>query len=192
MATQAKRSRVLRTASTQALIAGIQKHLSSTSLTIDNTVYATANIVTMLQGQVTSDNAVIAAEAAFHDAVKQDQNPVLAAFMVKLVQAIRIMYASAPAVLAESGDSGPGICQGPSHPEGPEHDGIGREEGREGHGHLGDGDPERLFGLTCYARGGAGELGAPAPRHQREPWDVGVGRHGTLKSAPRRSSPDLK
>src|ERR1700722_13403802 len=107
MATQAKRSRTLRTASTQALIAGIQKHLGSTSLTLDNTVYAAANIVTMLQGQVTADNAVIAAEAAFHDAVKQDQNPVLAAFMVKLVQAIRIMYASAPAVLADFGVAPP-------------------------------------------------------------------------------------
>jgi hypothetical protein len=90
-----------------ALIAGIQKHLATTPITVDSTTYTAANVVTMLQSRVTASNAVVAATAAFHAAVQADQDPVLTAFILKLTQAIRIMYASSPSVLADFGIAPP-------------------------------------------------------------------------------------
>jgi len=102
-----RKSRTLRIASVQALIFGIEKHLASASLRVDNTAYASADLVSKLQGQVTADNAIIAAAASYHEAVKVDEDLAMGPFLVKLTQAIRIMYASAPSVLADFGVAPP-------------------------------------------------------------------------------------
>jgi hypothetical protein len=98
-----RNTRAIQQSNVLALIAGIQKHLGTTSITVDSTTYTSANVVTMLEGRVTASNAVVAATAAFHAAVQADQDPVLTAFILKLTQAIRIMYASSPSVLADFG-----------------------------------------------------------------------------------------
>jgi len=96
-------SRILRTASVQALIAGIQKHLGTATLYVDSTSFAAAALVSKLQGQVDAENAAVAATAAYHEVIQRSQDPAMAAFLVKLVQAIRIMFASTPTVLADFG-----------------------------------------------------------------------------------------
>jgi hypothetical protein len=106
MATTSK-SRAVNITRTQALIAGVQKHFGTTPTLIDGTTYATADIVTKLQGQVNADHAVIAAKAAWQAAVKEDEDPEVEAFITKLVQVIRIMYASSPAILGDFGVAPP-------------------------------------------------------------------------------------
>jgi hypothetical protein len=102
-----RNTRAIQQSNVLALIAGIQKHLGTTSITVDSTTYTSANVVTMLEGRVTASNALVAATAAFHAAVQANQDPVLTAFILKLTQAIRIMYASSPAVLADFGIAPP-------------------------------------------------------------------------------------
>lgn len=88
-----------------SLIAGTQKHLANQSFTIGKQTYTAANIVTMLQGRVTTAQAVITAKSAWQAAIKADADeqgqtkPLFDSF-VTMVQA---MFQGTPDVLADFG-----------------------------------------------------------------------------------------
>ena len=90
-----------------ALIAGVEKHFGTLPVLIDGTTYASADIVTKLEGRVNADNAVVAAKAAWLAALKEDEDPEVTAFIGKLVQAVRIMYGNSPGILGDFGVAPP-------------------------------------------------------------------------------------
>ncbi len=99
----ATRNRTTQQSRLLALIAGVQKHLLTASLTVDGTTFTGARLVQTLQGQVASSSAVATAKAAWQSAVKAATDPAADAFALQLTQAIRIMYASSVDVLADFG-----------------------------------------------------------------------------------------
>jgi hypothetical protein len=90
-----------------ALIAGVQKHFGTTPVLVDGTTYAPADIVTKLQGRANADDAVVATKAVWEAAVKEDEDPEVTAFITKLAQTVRFMYAGSPAIMADFGVAPP-------------------------------------------------------------------------------------
>jgi hypothetical protein len=56
----------------QALIAGVEKHLATTTLTLGGTPYTATALVSLIQGRITAVTATIASQATWKAAVKAE------------------------------------------------------------------------------------------------------------------------
>jgi hypothetical protein len=91
----------------QKLIAGILKHLATSTLTIGGKAYLGTTLVSLLQPRIDAGQASIAARAASRNAVVADDG-VLAetnALVVQLKQTLKLMFGNDAATLADFGST---------------------------------------------------------------------------------------
>src|ERR1700733_4122349 len=86
-----------------SLVAGIQKYLPNAAIYVSGVSTPAAEVVTKIQSRIDAANAVLTAEAAWHDSVTTSQatNASTDAYVVGARQTVLAMFASQPAVLAE-------------------------------------------------------------------------------------------
>jgi hypothetical protein len=90
----------------QKLIEGLTKHAGViTTLYVDGQPFTAAQAVTTLQARVNTGNAVVPAKAVYREAVKadRDERAQTKAFVSGLRQALLLMFAGQPQVLADLG-----------------------------------------------------------------------------------------
>ena len=97
------KSRTTQISRDEALIAGVQMHLSGVTLTLDGQALTTKQIVSNLQDLIDAASAVEPARAAWQAAVAANKAQQASSheFLVALRQAILAMYRSQPDVLAD-------------------------------------------------------------------------------------------
>jgi hypothetical protein len=87
----------------EALIAGLQKHLSSTNLVVLSQSQTMAQVVATLQARVDAAQAVVDARTALHTAVAAatTADAQSASYARSVRDAVVAMYANSPAILAD-------------------------------------------------------------------------------------------
>jgi hypothetical protein len=97
------KSRTTQISRDEALIAGVEKHLSGVTLTLSGQALTTKQIVSELQDLIDAANAVEPARAAWQAAVAAEkaQQASSQEFLVALRQAVLAMFRSQPDVLAD-------------------------------------------------------------------------------------------
>jgi hypothetical protein len=86
-----------------ALIAGIQKHLPSTTFTIESQSQTTAQVVAVIQARVDKAQAVVDARTALHTAVlaNDTQEAQSAPYVRSVRQGVVAMFANSPVILTD-------------------------------------------------------------------------------------------
>jgi len=90
----------------QKMIEGLTQHAAAiTTLYVNGQPFTAAQVITTLQGRVNTGNAVAPAKAAYQQAVKadQDERTQTKSFVTGLRQALLLMFAGQPLVLADLG-----------------------------------------------------------------------------------------
>jgi hypothetical protein len=102
MSKQTKKSQI---ASDQQLIAGIQKHLATSTLIIDGKNYLGSALVTLLQPRIDAGQASVAARAIWQNAVTADDAVLTETddIVIQLKQTLQLMYGNDAATLADFG-----------------------------------------------------------------------------------------
>jgi hypothetical protein len=101
----AVRSRAEQISSEQQLLAGIQKYLPSTTLTIQAQPETTAQVVSVIQARVDKAQAVNTARTALHTAIlaSQQQDESTEAFVQGVRNTVLAMYSTSPQILGDFG-----------------------------------------------------------------------------------------
>jgi hypothetical protein len=104
MAKQSKSEKII---SDTQLLAGIQKYLPNTTLTIQAAPESTAQVATVLQARITKIQAVLTARAALHSAVLAATQEVSSTepFVQDVRLAVLAMYSTSPSILGDFGVS---------------------------------------------------------------------------------------
>src|SRR5580700_4210052 len=86
-----------------SLVAGIQKYIPNAAIYVSGVSTPAAQVVTKIQSRIDAANAVLMAEAAWHDSVRNSAVTEAStdAYVLGARQMVLAMFASQPVVLAE-------------------------------------------------------------------------------------------
>src|ERR1700733_15380127 len=97
------RSKTQQLSDDTALIAGILKHLPSTTFTVQSASQTTAQVVTVIQGRVDKAQAVVDARHALHTAILANdaEQAATTPYVSNVRQGVVAMFANSPSILTD-------------------------------------------------------------------------------------------